>query len=167
MNEQNNCRKGWSIPLFIPLALSGITLCMQPAKERWSYSVTPYLIGWMHTQNDPNIFTYQYLSTMHYRWSTDGQRNWIVLVLESGPQLNIKTVFSGMRILIIKIRQSPDRLIFIMGIPILVRRHLYTEMGPECFGIIRINTVAADALAPWAARPSAGMMWTVCSIDIF
>ena len=35
-------------------------------------------------------------------------------------RLNIKTVFPGMRI-------SHNRLIFIMGIPILVRRHLYIE----------------------------------------
>ena len=40
---------------------------------------------------------------------------------------NIKTVFPGMRISMLKIRRSWDRLIFIMGIPILVRRHLYIE----------------------------------------
>ena len=34
-------------------AHSGIILCMPPANERWRYSVTPSLIGWVHTQNDP------------------------------------------------------------------------------------------------------------------
>ena len=31
---------------------TGIILCMHPANERWCYSVTPSLIGWVHTQND-------------------------------------------------------------------------------------------------------------------
>ena len=44
-----------------------------------------------------------------------------------GSRLNIKTVFSGMMIPMLKIRRSWDRLIFNMGIPILVRRHLYIE----------------------------------------
>ena len=39
-----------------------------------------------------------------------------------GPHLNIKTVFTGMAIPIIKIRRSSDRGIFIKGILILVRR---------------------------------------------
>ena len=43
-----------------------------------------------------------------------------------GPRLNIKTVFPGMVISIVKIRRSWDRLIFIMGIFFIsVRRHLY------------------------------------------
>ena len=36
-----------------------------------------------------------------------------------------------MGIPVLKIRQSRDRLIFNMGIPILVRRQLYNEMGPR------------------------------------
>ena len=31
----------------------------------------------------------------------------------------------------LKIRRSRDRLIFIMGIPILVRRHLYIDTAPQ------------------------------------
>ena len=42
-----------------------------------------------------------------------------------GPRHNLKTVFSGVGISMLKIRQSRDSLIFNMGIPILVRRHLY------------------------------------------
>ena len=30
-----------------------IILCMHTANERWRYKVTPSLIGWTHTQNDP------------------------------------------------------------------------------------------------------------------
>ena len=33
--------------------LTWIILCMRPANERWRYNVTPSLIGWAHTQNDP------------------------------------------------------------------------------------------------------------------
>ena len=44
-----------------------------------------------------------------------------------GPRLNIKTVFLRIGIPIIKIRRSRDRLIFVMGIPILVRRRLFIE----------------------------------------
>ena len=42
-----------------------------------------------------------------------------------GPCLNIKTVFPGIGISIIKMRRSSDRLIFIMGISILVKQHLH------------------------------------------
>ena len=53
------------------------------------------------------------------------------LVLNSGPHLNVKTVFPGMGISIMKIRLSWDSLIFIMGIPyIRVRQYLYIEMAP-------------------------------------
>ena len=31
----------------------GIILCMRPANERRRYTVTPPVIGWAHTQNDP------------------------------------------------------------------------------------------------------------------
>ena len=31
---------------------AGIILCMSPTNERWCYTVTPSLIGWVHTQND-------------------------------------------------------------------------------------------------------------------
>ena len=47
------------------------------------------------------------------------------------PRFNIKTVFPGKGIPMLKIRRSWVRLIFSMGIPILVRRHLYIiETGP-------------------------------------
>ena len=41
--------------------------------------------------------------------------------------LNIKSVFSGMGIPMLKIRRLQDNLIFNMGFPILVRRHLHIE----------------------------------------
>ena len=53
------------------------------------------------------------------------------LLERPGPRPNIRTIFPGMGISIIKIRRSWDRLIFIMGIPMLVKRHLYTETVPR------------------------------------
>ena len=38
---------------------------------------------------------------------------------------DLATIFPSMGIFIIKVRRSSDRLIFIMGILILVRRHFY------------------------------------------
>ena len=50
----------------------------------------------------------------------------------SGPSLNIKTIFPGMVISIIKIRRSRYRLkLYHIGNPILVRRHLYIETVPR------------------------------------
>ena len=49
------------------------------------------------------------------------------LIEGPGPCFNIKTVFSGMGIPVLMIRRSLDHLIFNMGIPILLRRHLYIE----------------------------------------
>ena len=50
--------------------------------------------------------------------------------LRPGPCFNIKDIFPGVGIPIMKIRQSYDSIIFIMGIPILVRLHLYLDMAP-------------------------------------
>ena len=49
----------------------------------------------------------------------------------SRARFNIKTVFLGMGIPMLKIRRSQDHLIFNMGMPILVRQHLYIEMAPR------------------------------------
>ena len=54
----------------------------------------------------------------------------------SGPHLNIKTVFPGMGIPMLKIRRSRDRIIFNMAIPILVRQHLYIDMAPRSFYLL-------------------------------
>ena len=50
--------------------------------------------------------------------------------LQPGPRLNIKTLFPGMGISMLKLRRSRDRLIFNTEIPIPVRRYLYIETGP-------------------------------------
>ena len=47
-----------------------------------------------------------------------------------GPRLNIKTVFPMYGIPMLKIRRSQDRLIYKIGVPLLVRRHLYVDTPP-------------------------------------
>ena len=44
----------------------------------------------------------------------------------------IKMLFPGMEIFMMKITRPWDCLIFIMGIPTLVRWHLYIEKAPKC-----------------------------------
>ena len=53
--------------------------------------------------------------------------------IEPGPRLNIKTVFSGIRISIIKKRRSWHSFTFIMSVPILIKRHLYIEKSTILF----------------------------------
>ena len=55
------------------------------------------------------------------------------LVSQAGSRFNIKNVFPGMAISIIKIIWSWDRLIFIMVMSILARRHLYIEIPIKKF----------------------------------
>ena len=35
--------------------INPLLLCMRPASERWRFSVTPSLIGWMHAQDNPRV----------------------------------------------------------------------------------------------------------------
>ena len=52
------------------------------------------------------------------------------------PPVNRNAVFPSMGIFIVKIWWSHDRLIFIMGIPILVRRQYYIETPPVFWHIL-------------------------------
>ena len=49
---------------------------------------------------------------------------------QPGPRFNIATIFPGVWIPVIKIRWSWDCLIFMIGTPTLVRRHVYIETAP-------------------------------------
>ena len=83
---------------------------------RWCRCVNSFLIG----DNDPFILHIQYQ--------------------EPGPRLNM--FFPGMGIPMLKIRRSWDRLIFNMGIPKLVRRHLYIEMAPRASAAIVLTQLS-------------------------
>ena len=69
------------------------------------------------------------------RWRSvqNSVRNLCVLLwwsAEATKRIKMKTIFPRYGIPMLKIRQSRDRLIFNMGIPILVSRHLYIETAP-------------------------------------
>ena len=83
-------------------------LLMHTANERQRYIVMSSLIGWAHTKGGAVDFT----NVFHGFFP--GHSHWH-LGNNPGPYLNIKKI---------KIRPSWDCLIFIMGIPILVRWHL-------------------------------------------
>ena len=48
------------------LCMAGIILCAHLANERQGYTVTPSLIGWAHTQNDPWCCTVDGALTCHF-----------------------------------------------------------------------------------------------------
>ena len=72
-----------------------------------------------------------------YKCAYHRSRHLITCIRETGPYLDIKTVFPRYRISMLKIRRSRDRLNFNMGIPIL-KRHLYIETAPVFSRIDRI-----------------------------
>ena len=109
-----------------------------------SFCNHPYLILCSTCSLMLSIFIYQFkcvLCVQMYTTYVTGVLNtyiWLLVVLlfyiawmGPGPHLNIKTIFPGMETIIIKIRWSWECLIFIMGIPILIRLHLYIETGPD------------------------------------
>ena len=53
LRTQTICSTNTGMVIAIRCIMPGIILCMRPANERWRYTVTPSLIGWVHTQNDP------------------------------------------------------------------------------------------------------------------
>ena len=57
---------------------------------------------------------------------------------DTGPSLNIKTIFPGYRDYNVKDKMSQDCLIFNMGIPILVRQHLYIKTAPWIQNFIKV-----------------------------
>ena len=94
---------------------------------------SPYDIQWSLITTSPNIPHY----CMQYHGEIiTSKRSWHYWPFISGiqwpwtPSQQYKDDFPGMGISIMKIRLSSDRLIFIIGIPILVRRHLYNETVP-------------------------------------
>ena len=66
---------------------------------------------------------------------------------QPGPRLNVKTVFPGMGISMLNIRRRWDRLIFNMGILIVVRLHFYIETSPW-------------SPRKWQERPKCYILWS-------
>ena len=101
----------------------------------WQYHlmlVLRHVQNILGTSHPPCVISAAVWSTWYPKIS-ELPRIWILMYTQStGPCLNIKTIFprNGDSHVNLKIRWSWDHLIFNMGIPILVRRHLYIEMPP-------------------------------------
>ena len=68
------------------------------------------------------------------------------VIREARACLSIKTVFTRYGDSHVKIRRSRDRLIFNMGIPILVRWHLYIEMTPRLFFFLKRGNICSTTI---------------------
>ena len=66
-----------------------------------------------------------------------------------------------MAIPMLKIRRPNGRLIFNMGITIPGKTVFLIETAPRIFCENYVNTMAADDLAPYVARPSAAVVLTM------
>ena len=84
-----------------------------------------------HNKIDSLEFTSDRMTTYHLKLNP---KNFIPEIYHHtwryGPCLNIKTIFPRYGDSMLEIRQLRGCLIFNMGIPILVRQHLYIEIGP-------------------------------------
>ena len=69
----------------------------------------------------------------------------------TGPRLNIKTIFTGMGMSIMKIRLSWDPLIFIMGIPLLIRRHHYIEAAKVVYDFFAASPLNKSIDTPFGS----------------
>ena len=82
---------------YIALHVTGLILGLCPANERRRYKVTPSLIGWAQTWNEPCVIMMQVVA-MH----PQGKKNW--------GQFQYKDCLSGYRIPIMKTRWCYDRI---------------------------------------------------------
>ena len=106
----------WIAQTVCEQAFTGFILWMHPANERWCYIVTPSLIGWVHSQNDPCIqcageWLPEVFMFVFEAWHARGDK-W-------GQSQYKSHQYRGL-----------DGLIFTMVIPIPGKDSLYIEMGP-------------------------------------
>ena len=84
--------------------------------------------------------------------------------------VSIWSSFPGMGIPMLKIKRSRDRLIFNMGIPILVRRHLYIETGPWIWSDDHDHWSGLDIWGEWSLLLSSTHTWEIsgewCSVHM-
>ena len=124
--------------------LSSETRQVTRQSQGYKGSETKSVLSLMHTQTvitDKYLLWWQKRSSLaHHGWQYrsdaskgSGHDHWCVywVLIPCRARLNIKTIFPGIGIPMLKIRWSRDHLIFNMRIPILVRWHLYTETSPE------------------------------------
>ena len=118
--------------------LFGCFRCFGPPKLNWRQKMIIKYIMPILSWSDVWVFTVGYQPTTKAGTVyTSGYVVYIITICVPeeinwwGPRLNIKTVFPDTWIPMLKIRRSWGRHIFNIGIPILVRRHLYIKTAPR------------------------------------
>ena len=85
-----------------------------------------------------NRFHYNLISKLNimpcHHWSINIKT---IVQMKQGPDAISRCHLTSIGNPIVEIRRSYDRLIPTMGFPILVRRYLYIESGPRCYGRTR------------------------------
>ena len=111
-------------PRIVDTKIFGMTLIMiwLNAFSSESYLCQLFICGWVNSLPIKGNTLQSYFRYLR-RWSIMDKK-------VPGPRFNIKTAFPGMEISIMKLIWSWDRLIFIMGIPLLVRQCLCTQRPP-------------------------------------
>ena len=112
---------------------------------------------------DGNIYRYDswyvmfYVSVCHIAQYNSFVAETIILTAHcQGPNSIKRWPLTSIGNPIIDIRRSYDRLIFIMGFPLLVRWHLYIESGPRTL----------DVLSPFIASMSEAVLLFICSNEV-
>ena len=119
----------------ITWVLSGIILWMRPANERQRYIVMSFLIGWVHTQNDPC-----------QRWSISNRR---------GLSLPLFTCLTDIKFLSLLPSWQVDMSLSIY-ITFPYRLHMFIYMNPEVYFVAapwpvnnpNLSNVNVNALVP-------------------
>ena len=115
------------------------TLYQQPSWEPFLYKMPSY--QYIPLKSDDH-FIFIHVMVMPMPGTT-------VFILKGSPgvHLNIDTIFPGVGISIMKIRQSWDHLIFIMGTSLLLRRHLYIKTAPwwPFMGLLHVDDLMQDS----------------------
>ena len=89
-----------------------------------------------------------------------------LVVLSNSDLFQYKITFPGMGISIIKIRQLWDHPIFIMGIHIAVRQHLYIEMAPMWLALPITRYYRAWQAVAMATGPRSAIYGNTYAFDI-
>ena len=108
--------------LLMPLAMQG-GKSLQDIKNIWVM-----LMGSSKKDATPVLMHWSYVLLALTHWCVPNEIEYIGEHHISWPCFNLKLIFHAVGILIIKIRQSHDCLIFITGIPVVVRCHIYIEI---------------------------------------
>ena len=182
----SKCIMGWwhftSLPIQLDFssAVAGIMWCMRQANARWHYNVTPSLIGWLHTENDPysdrmlSMYSVELTGiksrhtpymvppwpailgvapTSHRGWGRSDLCMWRMAFTMDFNSLTCWIIFKTIKNIL---TSSITSWIWLY----LSRWNLLSDYNTCCVSHVA-NIMPADALATLGARASAGMVLTL------